>query len=107
MAIGIMKGLKDLGLRVPSDMSVIGMDNLLFSEYVEPPLTSIRQPKRQKGVRAMLALINMIEHPEDAPASDVLLPTELVERASTAPPIAQGAGSRENDGNDVRVAPTR
>jgi DNA-binding LacI/PurR family transcriptional regulator len=62
MAIGVLKGLHQAGLRVPEDMSVTGFDNIMYSDYTRPPLTTIDQPKRSLGAEAaklMLAQLGM------------------------------------------------
>jgi DNA-binding LacI/PurR family transcriptional regulator len=52
VAIGVLKGLHQRGLRVPEDMSVTGFDNIMYSDYTRPPLTTIDQPKRFLGAEA-------------------------------------------------------
>jgi DNA-binding LacI/PurR family transcriptional regulator len=52
MAIGALKGLHQRGLRVPEEMSVTGFDNIMYSDYTKPPLTTIDQPKRSLGAEA-------------------------------------------------------
>jgi LacI family transcriptional regulator len=84
LAIGIMEGLADSGYDVPSDVSVVGFDNLDLSEYVTPKLTTIAQDIPQKAaiaVRRLLATIEQHRHPADP----VILDVHLIERASTAP----------------------
>lgn len=85
LAIGIMEGLSDSGYEVPSDVSVLGFDNLDLSEYVTPKLTTIAQDIPQKAaiaVRRLLAAIEQREHPTEAVTLDV----HLIERASTSRP---------------------
>lgn len=84
LAIGIMEGLAGSGYDVPSDVSVVGFDNLDLSEYVTPKLTTVAQDIPQKAalaVRRLLATIEQHQHPADPITLDV----HLVERASTAP----------------------
>jgi LacI family repressor for deo operon, udp, cdd, tsx, nupC, and nupG len=70
---------------VPRDLSVIGFDDIRFTRYTEPPLTTVAQPMRQIGegtVRLLLAILH-----DDATTPDsVTLPHRLITRASTAAP---------------------
>nr|WP_221261127.1 LacI family DNA-binding transcriptional regulator [Anoxybacillus tengchongensis] len=81
MALGVMKALKQLGLRVPEDVSVVGYDDILLASYVSPALTTIAQNKFQMGYEAASMLIDMLEGNE---AKVVTLRTQLVVRESTA-----------------------
>lgn len=82
-AFGAIAAIREVGLKIPEDISVIGFDDIPAAAQVYPALTTIRQPIHQMGrsaVNTLLALIAGIE-----PASpQVSLPTELVVRASTA-----------------------
>ncbi|MEU6141084.1 LacI family DNA-binding transcriptional regulator [Streptomyces sp. NPDC047081] len=86
MAIGLIRGLTDAGLRVPRDVSVVGFDDIPVSAYVTPPLTTVRQPFDAVAREGLRLLVQAIEKPdaEPAPAGDP--PVDLVVRASTAPP---------------------
>ncbi|MFJ3673216.1 LacI family DNA-binding transcriptional regulator [Streptomyces sp. NPDC090106] len=84
MALGAIEALRQRGLRVPQDMSLVGFDDLPEVRWSAPPLTTVRQPLAEMGklaVRTVLGLARA-ERP-DAPR--VELGTELVVRASTAP----------------------
>ena len=85
LAIGAMHAARTLGLRVPADVSVVGYDDIDVAQYVDPPLTTVRQPIRQKGEAAVQLLLAVV-HGE--PPSDIhkTLATKLIVRASTAPP---------------------
>ena len=74
---------RELGLRIPHDLSVVGYANLSFAQYVDPPLTTIRQDGRELGRRAAALILNRLHNPT-APRQDVVVPTELIVRASTA-----------------------
>lgn len=87
-ALGCMEVLAELGLRVPADVSVAGFDDTLAARIAVPQLTSVRQPLRAMGVRAVELLLARIEQ-TSAPAKPVIFPVDLVPRASvTAPPAA-------------------
>ena len=79
LALGVLEAAAERGLSVPGDLSVAGFDDVPEAEAATPPLTTIRQPHQRKGSEAVRLLI---EGPE---AQSVLLPIELVVRASTAP----------------------
>lgn len=83
MAIGLTRGLATTGIRVPEDMSVAGFDDIEFAEMSSPPLTTIRQPRRELGRSGALTLLAMLRG--EAPSHHIRLTTELIERASTAP----------------------
>ena len=61
MAIGAMRALLDAGKAVPRDCSVIAIDGLELSEYIEPPLTTLCQPMEEMGRRSIQILLDMIE----------------------------------------------
>lgn len=70
MALGALKALKELDYRVPEDIEVIGFDNIQFSQYFEPPLTTIQQPTIEMGRKAADLLLNLIQ--ENNEQSDIL-----------------------------------
>jgi len=84
MAIGALQQLKQLGLRVPQDVSVAGFDDIAFAAYSEPPLTTIAQPAEDFGSTAVSLLIDLVEG-RLGKAPKVILPFDLIERASTGP----------------------
>lgn len=84
MAIGAVRAIKSSGRRVPEDISVIGFDDIRFARYMDPPLTTIAQPKDELGREAMNMLIELLRG-VDVPARKRILPTQLVVRGSTGP----------------------
>ncbi|MBY4891318.1 LacI family DNA-binding transcriptional regulator [Rhodobacteraceae bacterium N5(2021)] len=86
VAFGLIAGLQAGGVRVPADISVVGFDDIDMSEFYVPALTTIRQDRVRLGRTAAARLLERIEAPQDAPQAEVLLPVDLVVRASTAPP---------------------
>lgn len=84
MAIGAMRALRQAGLRVPEEVSVVGFDDIHFARYCDPPLTTIAQPKEELGREAMSLLIEILQHRASGPRKRVL-PTQLIVRGSTAP----------------------
>ena len=85
MAIGAVHELRRIGFDVPRDVSIVGFDDLYLSRAFYPPLTTVRQPRLDIGRTAMSVLAAMLagERPASSP---IVMPTELVIRASTAPP---------------------
>lgn len=83
-ALGAIREIRDHGLSVPRDLSVVGFDDLYISQYLDPPLTTVRQPMRQMGTLAMERLLQIIASGEAG--QDIEVPGELVVRESTAPP---------------------
>jgi LacI family repressor for deo operon, udp, cdd, tsx, nupC, and nupG len=85
MAFGVMAAARQRGLRVPEDLSVVGVDDHEVSESVG--LTTVAQPVRTLGELAALQLVAMISNQLDAhQVARVVVPTILVVRKSTAPP---------------------
>ncbi|WP_408893594.1 LacI family DNA-binding transcriptional regulator [Paenibacillus taichungensis] len=81
-AIGALQAAKELGLRVPEDVSIIGFDNTILASVTSPPLTTIAQPIEDLGRRAVDLLIDELKNEENSPQKIVLKP-ELVIRDST------------------------
>jgi LacI family transcriptional regulator len=90
-AIGVLRAAYTGGLRVPQDLSVVGLDDIDFAEYTLPPLTSIRLSRADLARAAFDALRAQIEDPANPRVSrEFLVSTSLVERGSTAKPPAGG-----------------
>lgn len=83
-ALGALLQIRNRGLRVPQDISLIGFDDLYLAQYTEPPLTTVRQPMRQMGRLAMETLLQLLSGSESVQSTKV--PGELIIRESTAPP---------------------
>jgi len=83
-AVGAIRAIKETGLRVPEDISVVGFDDIREAAFHLPSLTTVRQPLRKIGVLAADALISRIEG-QDRQEPDILVDPELVIRESTGP----------------------
>ena len=84
-ALGVLRAARELGLRVPQDLSVVGYDDLPVTEWIGPPLTTIHQPLYEMAATATRMVLGMARG--EAPANPrIELGTELVIRESTAPP---------------------
>lgn len=81
MGIGALRALHELGRRVPEDVAVVGFDDLPLATYTDPPLTTIRQPVELLGQEMVRLLLHRLSDPDGEPES-IILPTELVVRAS-------------------------
>jgi LacI family transcriptional regulator len=84
IAMGAMSALEESGVRVPEDVSVIGIDDIFFAFLARPPLTTISVPREQLGVKAFEALDRMLKLSRHM-GSNYMLETDLVVRRSTAP----------------------
>jgi DNA-binding LacI/PurR family transcriptional regulator len=84
MAIGAMRAARELGVRIPGDLSVVGFDDIDLAGHVDPPLTTVHQPIRQKGADAVRLLLAEVEQPGASRPEHVRLATRLVVRGSTA-----------------------
>lgn len=87
-AYGALDAIRTRGMRVPHDISLLGFDDDNDAALMYPALTTIRQPLAEMGRKATELLLRRINYPEQ-PAQQIKLATELVERATCAPPKAQ------------------
>lgn len=83
LAVGSYQAIRAAGLSVGRDVSVIGFDDIAMTEWVDPPLTTVRQPRREMGRLAVDVLLKTLRD-QDAPRLVVVQPS-LVVRGSTAP----------------------
>jgi DNA-binding LacI/PurR family transcriptional regulator len=86
LAFGALEAAGELGVPVPSKLSVVGFDDTPGAAQATPPLTTVAQPHEEKGRLAAEQLIDAIERGGSGEPTRTLLPTELVVRDSTAPP---------------------
>jgi DNA-binding LacI/PurR family transcriptional regulator len=86
LAAGTIRGAADHGVEVPSELSVVGFDDIPQAALNEPPLTTVAQPTERKGEIAAQALLAALESETRPKPTRTLLPTELVVRGTTAPP---------------------
>ena len=83
MAIGAFRALKDRGLEIPRDVTVIGFDGLPVGEYLVPRLSTVEQPGPGMARRGLELLLDAIEN--GAPARHETVPFTLLYRESTGP----------------------
>jgi DNA-binding LacI/PurR family transcriptional regulator len=87
LALGAIRELRARGLSVPEDISVVGYDDIPVASFVDPPLTTVRQPMREVGALAAKVLLDRISGDGAAPVEGrIHLATTVVERGSVAPP---------------------
>jgi DNA-binding LacI/PurR family transcriptional regulator len=80
LALGVLAVARELGIGVPDELSVVGFDDIPDAAFAVPPLTTVRQPLMEKGTAAAQLILERPQEPRE-----VLLPVELVVRASTGP----------------------
>jgi DNA-binding LacI/PurR family transcriptional regulator len=81
--IGVLGGLRERGLELPDEMSVVGFDDMPTAELLDPPLTVVQQPTYRVGARAGEMLIRRLREPKAA-VKEVVLQARLVVRGSTS-----------------------
>ena len=82
IALGAIRAIRDRGLSVPDDIAVVGFDDMPMAASADPPLTTVRQPIHRTGLLATETLID-IARTSPLPARHIVLPVELVIRASS------------------------
>jgi LacI family transcriptional regulator len=86
-AIGAIRAVREAGLRVPQDISVVGFDDVQSAAFQNPALTTVRQPLRTMGILAAEAILRQIATPGEYPPSrQIVVDPELVVRDSTGTP---------------------
>ena len=90
MTIGALRAIRDLGLHVPRDLSLVAFDDPTWAPLLDPALSTIRQPTDQLGTCAAEMLIERVEGRYSGPARLILLQPQYMDRASvaTVPPSA-------------------
>ena len=100
VALGVLSRLAARGVAVPAEVSVVGFDDTRASATSTPALSTVRMPTREAGRAAVELLLDLLDRPGASPAAvRAPLPTQLVVRATTAPP--PGAASGAAPGADV------
>lgn len=93
-AIGAIRALRDAGLRVPQDVSVVGFDDIQAAAFQNPGLTTVRQPLRRMGTMAAQTVLQRIQATSDTACDQIVMEPELIVRSSTAPPHATDGKTR-------------
>lgn len=88
LAIGAMKAIQEKGLRIPQDISVAGFDDIDVASQIQPSLTTVRVPKYKMGFLSVREIIKKIKNKDKGDKlTKMILPTQLIKRASTVAPI--------------------
>lgn len=82
MALGALRALREAGIHVPNDIAVVSHDDLPPAMQADPPLTTVHQPVATSGETAVERLVQIINNKGDLPTRQIVLPVELVIRAS-------------------------
>ena len=89
MALGLVRRVQGLDLRIPHDLSVVGFDDTFLTRLISPSLTSVHGDLDEVGRRAVDLLLELVDRPSDEPApvdtEPLLLPARLVVRESSGP----------------------
>jgi len=92
-AAHLMRTMLALGVRLPEEVRVVGIDDLRWASLLPVPLTTVHQDCAAIGMAAMATMLSRLDHPE-LPPRDVLIPTRLVVRQSCGTHLASPAASR-------------
>lgn len=105
-AFGAMEAIKEAGLRIPEEIAVVGIDDVVESAYAQPPLTTFAIPRHEMGVLAMRKLHHLITGDRE-PAAKTLVYGELIVRESCGGERAAvgGALAAEPTADDARITP--
>ena len=83
MAIGVIQYLNEKGIVIPSDMSVIGFDDVEADLSLDPPLSTVSVPKYEMGIEVMKLMAEMLKD-KDMTKKKILIPVELIDRGSVS-----------------------
>lgn len=100
LAMGIYDVAAERGLSIPGDISVTGFNDFPFASRLAPPLTTVRLPQYQIGVKAAELMLEAVDDPDADPIA-LRLPAELIVRSSTATPASQARTPLADDGDTL------
>ena len=95
-AIGCIRALHDVGLRVPQDVSVVGFDDIKEAAFQTPSLTTIRQPLHQMGALAVQTLLEQLRASSNCEHPQIAVAPELIIRESTGPARSRNGNAKTN-----------
>jgi len=84
LAFTHLAGLVERGLHIPGDLSIVGIDDIVLAQVVDPPLTTVRQPLAEMARAAVENIIARIEGKHSGQPQHLIVPPELIVRGSTA-----------------------
>ena len=82
LAIGVYKAADELKIKIPDNLSVFGNDDIEFSRYVKPPLTTTYQPKHELGIKAAETLIDILDKKDYENYRRIEMKTKIIIRDS-------------------------
>lgn len=82
VAFGVYAGAKEVGMRIPEDVAVLGFSDIKYGKFLSPPLTTVRQDAERLGCEAFRLLLEEISNPKKSGTEHVIIPTRLVIRES-------------------------
>jgi len=85
IAVGALRAIREAGLRVPDNISVVAFDDLPEANIIDPFLTVVSQPAYEIGQKATSLLLDRLTHQGSAEPQEIILPTQLIVRRSSAP----------------------
>ncbi|SFS53006.1 LacI family DNA-binding transcriptional regulator [Paenibacillus sp. BC26] len=88
LAIGALQAAKEMGVRVPEELSIVGFDNTILATVTDPPLTTVSQPTEQMGQLVVDLVLSKNDAAKPGEPKRVMLKPELVVRQSTGKPIS-------------------
>ena len=88
VAIGAMRALRDCGLVPGREVSIIGYDGLEIGNWLEPPLSTMKQPLQSAGQQLVEIVINMVENGDTPEKHQKLYRATLVRRGTDNPPVS-------------------
>jgi LacI family xylobiose transport system transcriptional regulator len=91
-ALGVYEAVRQAGLRIPHDLSVVGFDDISYTRWCGPPMTTVRQPLAEMGATAAKLVLSLAAG-QPPTQTRVELATTLIVRESTAPPPGRAAGT--------------
>ena len=101
MAAGVVLAATKRGLTLPRDLSVVGFDDTQIAELLLPGLTTVRQPVRELGEKAVSSLIKMLSTKDEPPKDPIIFSHELIVRSSTAKPPSSKKNSQVANKSEI------
>jgi len=95
VAIGAMRAIREAGLVPGREISLVGYDGLEMGAWIEPPLTTMRQPQRAAGRQLAEMLISLVEGTSQPADNQELVRASLVRRGTANPPVSGWPESRQ------------
>ncbi len=85
MALGAIQAVQNAGFQVPQDISIIGLDDIMISAHIRPPLTTIAIPKAQLAFEATELLFSLMKGTPEPPLSRLIKPSLIIRQSTAAP----------------------